>query len=176
VQVHLQWLHIVFETKGTHGPQQVVTIDGLPLLSLTFVGRLTCIRRSHDSLNHYRETKFKMFFQAGQNGEHAHTHTEHEDRRHTGDETDELRYTLLHSLFRVLGYLCIRRQRFLHDSAHVCYGQKPVLLSHRCIVVPVVAPGLVIRMRAAVWRSCVMTVAVGHPSQSGRVYHSQVCG
>lgn len=67
----------------------------------------------------------------------------------TSNETDELGYALLHSLFGVFRYLRIRWQCFLHDSAHICDGQKPVLLPYRSVLITVMAAGLVIRMRAA---------------------------
>ena len=43
-------------------------------------------------------------------------------------EADELRHALLHRLLRLLRYLRVRRQRLLHDPAHVCYWEEPVLL------------------------------------------------
>lgn len=57
-----------------------------------------------------------------------------------GDEADELRYTLLHRLLRVLRNLRVVRQRFLHDPADVGDGQETVLL-------PDAAPSLISLLR-----------------------------
>nr|GMC77124.1 hypothetical protein TorRG33x02_100610 [Ipomoea batatas] len=51
--------------------------------------------------------------------------------RLAGDEADELRHALLHRLLGVLRDLRVRRQRLLHDPAHVGYRQEPVLLPRR---------------------------------------------
>ncbi len=49
VKVHLKRLHIVFKSKGTHCPQQIITIYSLSLFSLALVRSLTCkIRQGHN--------------------------------------------------------------------------------------------------------------------------------
>ena len=37
VEVKLEGLHVVLETEGAHGPQQIISVDGLPLLALALV-------------------------------------------------------------------------------------------------------------------------------------------
>mmetsp|Transcript_6719 Transcript_6719/g.24225 ORF Transcript_6719/g.24225 Transcript_6719/m.24225 type:complete len:236 (-) Transcript_6719:121-828(-) len=41
LQVHLEGLHVVLEAEGGHRPQQVLPIDGFPLLPLALVAGLT---------------------------------------------------------------------------------------------------------------------------------------
>jgi len=87
VQVNLERVHILLEPQCGHGPQQVITVDGFPLLLLALIRGFTCY------------------------------------------EADELRHALLHGFLGLLGDLGVRRQRLLHDPAHVGYGKEPVLLS-----------------------------------------------
>jgi hypothetical protein len=39
LQVHLEGFNVVFKPQRGHGPQQIVAIDGLPLLPLALVTR-----------------------------------------------------------------------------------------------------------------------------------------
>ncbi|KAK9156340.1 hypothetical protein Sjap_003820 [Stephania japonica] len=41
LQVHLQRLHVVLESQSRHRPEKIVTVDRLPLLSLTLIRRLS---------------------------------------------------------------------------------------------------------------------------------------
>ncbi|KAJ6723852.1 hypothetical protein OIU74_008248 [Salix koriyanagi] len=50
LQVNLQGLHVLLEPKRRHGPQKIVTVYGLPLLSLALVRSLSCYKA--DELRH----------------------------------------------------------------------------------------------------------------------------
>jgi hypothetical protein len=67
-----------------------------------------------------------------------------------GDEGDELGHALLHRLLGVLADLGVRRQRLLHDPAHVRDRQEPVLLTRRR------------QLTAGVARAAGVVVRVGH--------------
>lgn len=93
LEIALEGLDVILEAEGGHGPEEIVAVDGLPLLPLALVGGLA------------------------------------------GDEADELRHALLHRLLRVLRDLRVRRQRLLHDPAHVRDRKQPVLLPRRHLAV-----------------------------------------
>ncbi|KAJ6301804.1 hypothetical protein OIU77_016008 [Salix suchowensis] len=42
LQINLERLHVFLEAQGRHGPQEIITVDCLSLLSLALVGGLSC--------------------------------------------------------------------------------------------------------------------------------------